>query len=185
MSRSTHRLAVHALVLAALVSVAGAAPPPEPDTASVRPAADPATIREITTIIHDSTGWALTKDRARLESIIANDDDLFIFHPDSRSTVVGWDQFVPRFEIWMDPRFAATHFDVRDLRVNLSRSGDVAWFSAILDDCGTWEGREFCWQDTRWTGVLERRDGAWVLVQMHFSFASDREAGGEAPTADP
>ena len=29
-------------------------------------------------------------------------------------------------------------------------------------------------QDTRRTGVLEKRDGSWVIVQMHFSFAADR-----------
>jgi len=26
----------------------------------------------------------------------------------------------------------------------------------------------------RWTGVVEKRDGRWVIVQQHFSFASDR-----------
>jgi hypothetical protein len=64
--------------------------------------------------------------------------------------------------------------DVRDLRVNFSRSGDVAWWSATLDDLGEWDGRPTGWRDTRWTGVLEKRDGAWVIVQMHFSFAADK-----------
>ena len=31
-----------------------------------------------------------------------------------------------------------------------------------------------CWKDTRWTGVLERRNGEWLIVQMHFSFAADK-----------
>lgn len=43
--------------------------------------------------IRDSIGWALTKDRARLESVLTPDDDLFIFHPDSKSTVRGWTAF--------------------------------------------------------------------------------------------
>ena len=87
---------------------------------------------------------------------------------------MGWEAFLPLFDIWMSPKFKATHFDVRELRINLSRSGDVAWFSAILDDCGEWEGEPDCWQDTRWTGVLEKREGDWLIVQMHFSFASDK-----------
>jgi len=49
--------------------------------------------REITKIIHDSFGWALTKDRALFESIFAKDDDFFTYYPDSKSTVVGWNQF--------------------------------------------------------------------------------------------
>ena len=124
--------------------------------------------------IRDSIGWALTKDRPLLEGIIAHDVGLFIFHPDSKSTVVGWDAFARNFSTWMDPRFKATSFDVRDLRISFSRSGDVSWFSAALDDMGEWDGKPVGWKDTRWTGVLEKRSGKWVIVQMHFSFASDR-----------
>jgi len=136
--------------------------PPSPDTAVVEQA------------IRDSIGWALTKDRALLERIIAHDADLFMFNPDSKSTIVGWDAFVKNFAFWLDPRFKATCFDVRELRTTFSRSGDVAWFSAILDDLAEWDGKPTGWKDTRWTGVLEKRDGTWVIVQMHFSFASDR-----------
>jgi len=50
----------------------------------------------------------------------------------------------------------------------------VAWFSAILDDCGEFKGRAGCWKDTRYTGVLEKREGKWVFCQMHFSFAVDK-----------
>ena len=122
-------------------------------------------------MIHDAIGWALTKDRPLAERVIAHDPDLFMFNPDSTS-VLGWDSFVKNFDFWMDPRFKATSFDVRDLRLTFSRSGDVAWWSAMLDDLGEWDGRPVGWKDTRWTGVLEKRDGAWVIVQMHFSFAS-------------
>jgi hypothetical protein len=121
--------------------------------------------------IHASIAWALTKDRPLLERVIAHDPELFIFNPDSTS-VVGWDAFVPNFDFWMDPRFKATLCDVRDLRVTFSRSGDVAWWSAMLDDLGEWDGRPIGWKDTRWTGVVEQRDGAWVITQMHFSFAA-------------
>jgi len=118
----------------------------------VPPSRDSAVVEQA---IRDSIGWALTKDRALLERIMAHDADLFMFNPDSKSTIVGWDGFVKNFAFWMDPRFKATSFDVRELRTTFSRSGDVAWFSAILDDLAEW-------------------DGTWVIVQMHFSFASDK-----------
>jgi len=95
--------------------------------------------------IRDSIGWALTKDRARLESVLSRDEHLFMFQPTSDATVVGWESLARAFEFWMDPRFVATHFDVRDLRVSFSRSGDVAWFSAILDDHGEWDGKAISW----------------------------------------
>jgi len=122
--------------------------------------------------IRASIGWALTKDRALLESVLAHDDRLFIFNPDSKSTA-GWDQFVKGFDFWMDPRFKATRFEVRELRIDISRSGDVAWWSCILDDLGEWDGKPIGWKDTRWTGVIEKRGREWIIVQMHFSFAED------------
>jgi len=56
--------------------------------------------RDITKIIHDSFGWALIKDRALFESIFAKDDDFFTYFPDSKSTVVGWNQFETVLDGW-------------------------------------------------------------------------------------
>jgi len=131
--------------------------------------------RLIEKTVYDSIAWALTKDRARLERIIAHDDDYFSFHPRGLDGVHGYAEFERGFELWMDPRFEATSTNVRQFRSHLSSSGEVAWFSAILDDCYTWDGVPGCWKDTRLTGVLEKRDGRWQIVQMHFSFASDAE----------
>lgn len=164
MLRAAARVGI-AVLLAATLSPANAQPARTSERAAVEKT------------VRDSIGWALTKDRALLEGIIAHDADLFIFHPDSKSTVVGWDAFARNFSTWMDPRFKATSFDVRGLRISFSRSGDVSWFSAVLDDMGEWDGKPVGWKDTRWTGVLEKRGGKWVIVQMHFSFASDRVPG--------
>ena len=75
----------------------------------------------------------------------------------------------------MNPAFKATGFEVRELRITLSKSGDVAWYSAMLDDFGEWAGTPTAWINARWTGVLEKRVGHWVIVQMHFSFPTDGE----------
>lgn len=126
-------------------------------------------------VVRDNIGWALTKDRALLESTMVRDESLFIFNPTSEATV-GWSQLAKNFEFWMDPRFKATKCDIRDMRVGVSRSGDAAWWSCVLDDLAEWDGKPTGWKDTRWTGVLEKRDGNWLIVQMHFSFAADRVA---------
>ena len=128
----------------------------------------------IAQVVHNSIGWALDKDQELLFNCVAQDSSFFIYHPDAGSTIIGFEAFRQMVEdVFMNEAFQATGFSVRDLRINLSRSGDVAWYSAVLDDHGKWGDKPTSWIDTRWTGVLEKRDGTWVLTQMHFSFASD------------
>jgi hypothetical protein len=100
--------------------------------------------------IRASIGWAMAKDRSLL----------------------GWSQFEKGFVFWMDHRFKVRNFEIRNLRLDISNSGSAAWWSCILDELASWDGRFIVWKDTRWTGVLEKRAGKWLIVQMHFSFAT-------------
>jgi hypothetical protein len=129
---------------------------------------------EVEKVIHDAIGWALTKDLDRLFSIMAQDDDFFIFHPDSKSTIIGFEAFKSLGErTWMKDAFKATDFAIKELRVSFSELGNVAWYSCFLDDHAEWNGQPIGWYNARWTGVIEKRDGRWVTVQMHFSFPKD------------
>jgi hypothetical protein len=129
---------------------------------------------EVELCIHDAIGWALNKDIDRLFSIMANDENFFIFHPDSHSMIIGFDAFKQLGErSWLKEAFKATDFAIKDLRVNYARLENVAWYSCVLDDHAEWNGQKIGWDNCRWTGTLEKRDGQWVIVQMHFSFAKD------------
>ena len=129
---------------------------------------------EVEQCIHDSIGWALNKDIDRLFSIVAQDENFFIFHPDSRSTIIGFSAFKELGQrSWMNEAFKATDFAIKDLRVNYSLLGNVAWFSCMLDDHAEWNDEPIGWDNCRWTGILEKRAEGWVIVQMHFSFAKD------------
>jgi len=142
-----------------------------------------ADLEAITRAVHTSIEWATpNKDFESLYAVLARDSNLFIFHPNSAGTVIGFPAFKEMTEgLFMNPGFKATGSDIRDLRVNLSEGGTVAWWSCILDDFGEFNGRPYAWKNTRWTGVLEKRDGHWLIVQMHFSFASDAKDDAEKP----
>jgi ketosteroid isomerase-like protein len=75
-------------------------------------------------------------------------------------------------EIFKNPDFIYKRHQLKDLKITLSNSGDVAWFFCILDDMNEWKGKPANWENTRWTGVLEKRNNNWVIVQQHFSFAA-------------
>jgi len=120
--------------------------------------------------IHNSIGWAKDKDIDLLYSIIANDTNYIEVDPNNR-IVRGFQDFKKSESFWMSEDFKAIRYEIRDLQINLSNSGDVAWFFCMLDDINEWKGQSANWENTRWTGVLEKRDGNWTIVQMHFSFA--------------
>jgi len=129
----------------------------------------------ISKVIHNSIGWAANKDKELLYGCFAHDSDLFWFSPRDDGTVRGFSECTDQVEnFFMKDEFKAVRFEVRDLRIILSRSGDVAWYHARLDDINEWKGQPANWEDVRWTGVLEKRDGRWVIVQMHFSEAAEK-----------
>lgn len=119
--------------------------------------------------IHRNIGWAKTKDTRLLYSTVANDTNYLEVDPDS-GLIVGIEQFRKNEAFWLSPDFKAIRYEIRDLRIHISQSGTVAWFYCLLDDINEWRGRPANWINTRWTGVLEKRNGKWVMVQMHFSF---------------
>lgn len=101
-------------------------------------------------------------------------NDMFHFWVFSNSKVVGLESFKKYADQWRDPGFRGTRFELKDLRIVFSRSGDVAWYSCTLDDCGAFSGQESCLKDVFQTGVLEKRDGRWVHVLMHGSYPVDK-----------
>jgi ketosteroid isomerase-like protein len=129
---------------------------------------------EISKVIHNSIGWAATKDKELLFRCFAQDPELFWYSPRDDGTIHGYKAFVEMTEgFFMKDDFKAVGYEIKNLQISLSSSGDVAWYHARLDDHNEWKGQPANWEDVRWTGVLEKRDGRWVIVQMHFSDASD------------
>lgn len=140
-------------------------------------------------VIDDSIGWFKTKNFDRLFEIFPLDPNLFLYQPTSQSTVIGGEAFRKSTDLWRNKDNVYLWHKIRDLRINLSESGTVAWWSAMLDDCGSYGGQEECWKDCRWTGVVEKRGGKWVIAQCHFSFARDRveaelRAADDAPAEE-
>jgi len=120
--------------------------------------------------IKSSIGWAAEKDTSLLYSIIANDEDFLEVHPNN-NVVKGFTQFKKAEKFWLDPRFKAVKCEIWDLKISVSKDGTVAWFYCMLNDMNEWDGQPANWENTRWTGVLEKRNGTWRMVQQHFSFA--------------
>jgi ketosteroid isomerase-like protein len=117
----------------------------------------------------------MNKDTAALFNTFVPDSTLFIFSPDSASTLTGFQEIKYLADnVWMTDRFKAIECNIRNLRIEFSQSGDVAWYSCYLDDISEWDGQKSGWRNVRWTGVLEKKEGKWLIMQMHFSFPVER-----------
>jgi hypothetical protein len=127
---------------------------------------------EVKMTIEQSIAWAIEKDFDALYNLW--DDSMFHFWLFSNSQVVGLDSFKVYSGQWKDPDFRGTRFLFKDLRIKFSQSGDVAWYSCYLDDCGSFKGTESCLENVFQTGVLEKKNGRWVHVLMHGSFPVDK-----------
>jgi hypothetical protein len=137
---------------------------------------DPALEKElVSNVIHNAICWAMTKDTVALYNTFVPDSTLFIFHPDSASTLTDFKtiRYVAE-NVWLTDHFKATECTIRGLRIHFSRGGDVAWYACYLDDIGEWDGQVSGWRNVRWTGVLEKIEGKWLIMQMHFSFPVER-----------
>ena len=131
--------------------------------------------------IKASIEWAVhNKDTVMSYSSYVNNDELFFFQTDSRSTIRGFDAFKDMTEkFFMRDDFKAIKVVIKDLRIHMSPSLKTGWWSCILDDYNEFQGKPANWENVRWSGVVEKIDGQWRIFQMHFSKAEDLIAAEE------
>lgn len=109
-----------------------------------------------------------TNDIKLMSRIMAHDTEMVNFGTDAAERWVGYDAFKKAVE----EQFAAfenTKLSVKDQRIKVHRSGGAAWFSEVADWKMVVQGKPVSIQGTRITGVLEKRNGNWVIVQFHVS----------------
>jgi len=119
--------------------------------------------------INNVFGWAVTKDFALFYRSIANDSNFVSVTPYQR-VKFGFEAVRRDSAFWGSPHFKAIRHELHDLKITFSQGGDVAWFYCVLDDINTWKDEPANWEKVRWTGVVEKRQGCWRIVQQHFSW---------------
>ncbi|UCG30986.1 MAG: nuclear transport factor 2 family protein [candidate division WOR-3 bacterium] len=132
-------------------------------------------LAEVEKTIRASIEWAVhDKDTAMSYSSVVNNDELFFFQTDSRSTIIGFEAFKNMTEnFFMRDDFKAIKVVIKDLRIHMSPTLKTAWWACLLDDYNEFQGKPANWENVRWSGVLEKVEGKWKIFQMHFSKAED------------
>jgi hypothetical protein len=121
-----------------------------------------------------------TKDLSTMSKLMAHDADIVSYTIGGRK-YVGW----PDLERDIKEEFgkvAALDLPISELKV--WSKGDIGWYTMELDYVrilGEGSNQQRAVLPLRETGVLERRNGQWILLSWHESF---RNAGGAMPVDD-
>jgi ketosteroid isomerase-like protein len=118
------------------------------------------------------------RDLEGLMSLVAPDDDLFLFGTGIDEKRIGRDEF----KLQAERDWAQTDALAFDLTwYQVSASGPVAWVAADGLGQGTAGGQEIEFP-LRMTAVLERRNDEWLMLQAHLSLpAAVQEEGDSVP----
>ena len=138
--------------------------------------ADQKTQSEVTQSLKGMFEAYKKRDLQGVLSFWAPDPDITVIGSGEDEKGIGLDQFAASLKRdWAQAEITA--IGVKDFRV--SSAGCVAWFGADL----TFNFLAGCKESAvpgRLTGVMERRNGKWLWVQMHFSTPSSQQKQGQS-----
>jgi len=113
-----------------------------------------------------------TKNIADLEQLVSRDPDMIGYTIGGRK-YVGWDELKREMQQEFE---TATRVDIPIKEIRVWERGDLAWYTAEIDYVhyeGIGEHARKTVLPLRESGVLERRQGRWLLVQWHESLERD------------
>ena len=119
-------------------------------------------------------GWE-TQDLAIISNVYAHDSDMIVFGTDLAERFVGWEDLEKSLKK-MFASFNDVTYKISNRTIKIENDGDVAWFTEIQDIKLKVEEEDIELKNGRNTGVLEKRDGKWVIVQSHFSLPIEGQA---------
>ncbi|HEY9116050.1 MAG TPA: nuclear transport factor 2 family protein [Bacteroidales bacterium] len=108
------------------------------------------------------------EDFALIESIWAPQADIVLYGTDSDERLVGWENIREAIK----RQFALienTYISASEQIINVSECGNTAWFAERLNYNFIYKGTAHSYDNIRFTGVMEKIDGRWVIVQAHLS----------------
>jgi len=103
-----------------------------------------------------------------IKEVWAANPDIVVIGTNSNETLIGWEAIKNalkrQFETIED-----TYISVRDQRIEINDTGNTSWFSEIVNYNYIYQGKPVKYEGLRFTGVLEKINGDWFIVQSHMS----------------
>ena len=108
------------------------------------------------------------KDINLMSDVMAHDDSMLSFGTALFDIHKSWTEWKEN-HIAQFKAFDRATINSTNLNVYLSKNGNVAWFADITNWALVIENETIEINNVRITGVLEKRDNVWKIVQIHAS----------------
>jgi len=109
-----------------------------------------------------------------VHEIWASSSDIVVIGTNSDEKIIGWEAIKGVLQRQFDS-FEDTYISVHDQVIEMNETGNTAWFSEILNYNYIYQGDAVQYEGLRFTGVLERSNGEWFIVQSHMSIPGSPE----------
>ena len=103
-----------------------------------------------------------------VKEVWASKPDIVVFGTNSDETIIGWEAIREALNKQFK-NIESTYISVRDQRIGINETGNTAWFSEFVNYNYIYHDKPVKYEGLRFTGVLEKINGEWLIVQSHMS----------------
>ena len=114
------------------------------------------------------------QDLGLIHKIWAGKESIVMIGTDSDERLVGWNMIMSATENQFK-EFEETYIAVSDQKIFVNETGNTAWFNELMNYNFVYQGEAKSFSGMRFTGVLEKLNGEWCLVQGHLSIPAEVE----------
>ncbi len=102
------------------------------------------------------------------EEIWATNPDIILYGTDSDDRLMGWTNIRSAIKDQFS-QITDTYISASDQFIKLNCTGNTAWFAETLNYNFVYKGEARSYEGLRFTGVMEKINGEWKIVQAHLS----------------
>ena len=144
-------------------------------------AADPQIEKEVKEFMENYSKAYENKDLNAIMAMIAPDADVVFVDPGPKGRYVGTDQIKKSYE---NDFSQFKSLSTKYTWISISSKGDLAWF--VAESMSSVDmGEDKINVPARWSGLLEKRQGKWLLIQSHFSVVEPEMEAEPEPEKKP
>ena len=136
-------------------------------------------LSEIRTVLEQYELARESEDFATVEDLWAPKADIVLVGTEGDEQLVGIESIKKAISRQFD-EVENTLINISDQKIHMNKEGTTAWFSEVLDYNFIYLGENMVFEGIRFTGVLEKMEGHWKLVQGHLSVPYESNLEEEA-----